>query len=56
MPAKDHPFWKILSNIIVLAVLLYMTSSDFDKTEIITLVMFLAGNGLVEKLTKSEST
>jgi hypothetical protein len=47
---KDHPIWGILKplvNVGVLTVVLWLTSSNFDETEIKTIVgMLLANFGL----------
>ena len=46
---KMHPIYGIL-RLIVLGVILYATASEFDETEIITLLLFGSGEGGVEFL------
>ena len=47
--AEMHPIYGIL-RLIVLGVILYATASEFDETEIITLLLFASGEGGVELL------
>jgi hypothetical protein len=44
-----HPIYGIL-RLIVLGLILYATASEFDETEIITLLLFASGEGGVELL------
>lgn len=47
-----HPAWKVAGNLIMLCVVLAFTASDFDASELQTLGLFLAGNGLLEKFAR----
>jgi hypothetical protein len=49
---KYHPVWRVGLNIVFLTVLLYAFASDFDETEIRTLLLFMMGHGAVEKFVK----
>jgi len=44
-----HPIWGIL-RVAILGLVLYLTASDFDETEIITLLLFASGESGVEFL------
>jgi len=44
-----HPIWGIL-RVAILGLVLYLTASDFDETEIITLLLFGSGESGVEFL------
>jgi hypothetical protein len=46
---KHHPVWKILSNLIMLGGILFLSASDFDKTEYQTLLLFLGGSSAIER-------
>lgn len=50
-PPKDHPIWKIGGNLIILVIILRLTASNFDTSEIITIVSMLLGQGLIEAAT-----
>lgn len=52
LPDRHHPIWKVIGNLSMLAVILGATASDFDASEMRTLLMFLVGNGALERLTK----
>lgn len=42
-----HPVWGIL-RMAVLGAILFATASDFDETEILTLLLFGTGEGGIE--------
>lgn len=52
LPDRHHPIWKLLANLSMLTIILVATANDFDATEMRTLLMFLVGNGAVERLTR----
>lgn len=47
-----HPAARVFLNVAYLGGLLYAFASDFDATEIQTLVLFMLGHGAVEKIVK----
>lgn len=49
---KSHPVWRVLLNMVWLGMALAVTASDFDASELKTLALFLAGNGVVERTLK----
>jgi hypothetical protein len=49
---NHHPAWRISGNIAVLTIILWMTSSNFDETEMRAIILALLGNGFIEKLTR----
>ena len=49
---KYRPGTRVVLNIAYLGALLYAFASDFDATEVQTLIAFMVGHGAVEKFVK----
>lgn len=49
---RHHPVWRIIGNIATLTIVLWITSSNFDETEMRAILLALLGNGLIERATK----
>lgn len=49
---KHHPAWRIGGNLAWISIVLYFTASNFDETEMRTILLALLGNGAIERITK----
>lgn len=51
LPA-NHPIWRILGNLTLLFIILALMSSNFDSTEIKTLILAAVGSSGIELLSR----